>query len=111
MLIFSAAIKLTKPPGFAEQFAHLGWPIGLAVPLGILEAGCALIYLLPSTSVLGAILITGYLGGAIATHVRLGEPFLAPVALGMLVWLGPYLRDARLRDLLPLRSAPVKTTG
>jgi Mn2+/Fe2+ NRAMP family transporter len=73
--------------------------------IGILEIACTVIYVIPRTSVLGAILLTGYLGGATATHVRIGDPsFFGPVIFGVLVWLGLWLRDARLRALLPLRS-------
>jgi hypothetical protein len=72
--------------------------------LGIVEIACTVVYAIPQTAVLGAILLTGYLGGAIATHVRLEEGFLPPVILGVLVWLGIYLRDARLRALLPFRN-------
>jgi len=111
VLAFSGAMKLAGPAGLEAQFSHLGWPVGLAVLLGLLEIGCVLIYLLPPTSVLGAILMTGYLGGAIATHVRLGEPFLVQFTLGVLVWLGLYLRDSRIRALLPLRTAPGEARG
>lgn len=104
-LVLSGAMKLSGPPQLAEQFGKLGWPVHLATPLGVLEVACVLVYLLPATSVLGAILVTGYLGGAIATHVRLGEPFFVQLLLGVLAWLGLYLRDARLRALLPLRSS------
>jgi hypothetical protein len=104
MLIMSAVSKFTKPADVVKGFSDLGWPLILAVPLGILELVCVVLYVIPQTAVLGAILITGYLGGAIATHVRLQEPFLIPVGLGILVWLGLYLRDARLRALIPLRS-------
>jgi hypothetical protein len=72
--------------------------------LGILELICAVIYVIPRTSMLGAILLTGYLGGAIATHVRVGEQFIMPAVLGVLIWGGLYLRDYRLRALLPLRT-------
>ena len=74
--------------------------------LGILEVACTVIYLIPRTAVLGAILLTGYLGGATATHVRIGEPWFMPVLLGVVVWLGIYLRDPRLRALIPLRRSP-----
>jgi DoxX-like family len=104
VLLFSGTMKLLKPKGMEEGFEHLGWPLGLAIPLGILEVGCTLIYVIPRTSVLGAILLTGYLGGAIATHVRLEEAFLLQAIFGVLVWLGLFLRDARLRALLPLRT-------
>jgi len=72
--------------------------------LGIVEIACTIIYLIPQTSVLGAILLTGYLGGATATHARVGEPFIFPVLLGVLVWLGIYLRCGRLRAILPIRT-------
>ncbi len=104
VLLMSGVMKLVKPAPVAEGFTHLGWDESLALILGILELGCTVIYLIPRTSVLGAILLTGYLGGAIATHVRIGEPFYGPLVLGVLGWGGLYLRDARLRALLPLRS-------
>ncbi|MEK6257563.1 MAG: DoxX family protein [Planctomycetota bacterium] len=103
MLTMSAVMKLMKPAPFVEGFAKLGWPEDLALPLGIVELACTILYVIPQTSVLGAILLTGYLGGATATHVRVGDPFIAPVIVGMVVWLGLFLRDARLRALLPLR--------
>jgi uncharacterized protein YndB with AHSA1/START domain len=106
MLVFSAVMKLVKPPQLAEGFAHLGWPDDLALGLGILELACTVLYVIPRTSVLGAVLLTGYLGGATATHVRVGEPSWLPVVFGVLVWGGLYLRDARLRALLPLRRDP-----
>lgn len=102
MLLFSAVIKFLKPPSAMEGFAHLGYPERLGLPLGILEVACTVIYLIPRTAVLGAVLLTGYLGGAVATHVRIGDPFYLPAALGVLVWLGLYLRDRRVRALLPL---------
>jgi len=104
MLIFSATMKLLKLPAVVTGFDHLGYPQRLVLPLGMLEISCAIIYLIPRTAVLGAILMTGYLGGAIATHVRLGEPFVLQFLLGVLVWLGLLLRDSRLRPLLPLRN-------
>ena len=70
----------------------------------IVEVVCAVIYAIPQTSILGAILLTGYLGGAVSTHVRAGEPFFLALIVGVLVWLGLYLRDERLRALVPLRS-------
>jgi hypothetical protein len=104
MLLSSAAMKFLKPPAVAEGFVHLGYPESLALPLGIVELACTTIYVIPRTAVLGAILLTGYLGGATATHVRIGEPFSIPVILGVLVWAGLFLRDARLRALLPFRK-------
>ena len=105
MLLFSGIMKLVKPAGVVEGFTRLGYDESLAVGLGIVELGCTVLYLIPRPSVLGAILLTGYLGGAIATHVRIGDPqFFFPIILGVLVWGGLYLRDNRLRALLPLRS-------
>lgn len=97
-------MKLMGGAEFEKAFAQLGWPITVAAAIGIVELLCIVLYLIPATSVLGAILLTGYLGGAIATHVRIGEPFIAPLLLGVVVWLGLYLRDHRIRALIPLRS-------
>ena len=104
--LFSASMKLMKPHGLEEGFAHLGYPVSLALALAILEIACTAIYVIPRTSILGAILLTGYLGGATATHVRVGDPFFAPVVVGVLVWGGLFLRDPRLRALIPLRREP-----
>lgn len=90
-----------KPVPVVEGFAHLGYPESLALGIGILELVCTVVYVIPRTSVLGAILLTGYLGGATATQVRVDDPFFAPIVL---VWGGLFLRDNRLRDFLPLRS-------
>jgi hypothetical protein len=87
-----------------QGMAHLGLPESLIVPLAALEVASVVIYLFPTTSVLGAILLTGYMGGAICTHLRVGDPVFVPVALGVLVWLGLYLRETRLRVLIPLRT-------
>jgi hypothetical protein len=104
-MLMSASMKLSRSPGVIKGFAKFGYPKHLLVPLGLVEIGCVIVYLIPRTSVLGAILMTGYLGGATATHTRLDDPMLvAPVILGILVWLGLLLREPRLRPLLPLRS-------
>lgn len=105
MLVMSGVMKILQPPDAVKGFADLGWPLNLAIALALVELGCTLLYVIPQTAVLGAILLTGYLGGATATHVRIGEGFIAPVVFGVLVWLGLYLRDARLRALIPLRSS------
>lgn len=102
-LLMSAAMKFAQPPDAVEGFGKLGWDIKLAVGLGILELVCTVIYAIPRTAVLGAILLTGYLGGAIATHVRIGDDFTPPLIMGLMLWGGLYLRDARLRALLPVR--------
>jgi hypothetical protein len=104
LLIFSGALKLLKLPAVVEGFAHYGYSEDLIVTLGILEIGCTLVYAIPRTAILGAILMTGYLGGASATNVRVGDPsFILTVLLGVLAWAGLYLRDERLRALIPLR--------
>jgi hypothetical protein len=106
MLLFSGGMKLAKPAAVVEEMTRLGYPENLVIPLGIVEIACTIVYLIPRTSVLGAILLTGYLGGATATHARLGESFLGPVGFGVLVWLGLFLRDVRLRVLLPVQVPP-----
>lgn len=103
LLLFSAVIKLVKPPEVVEGFTRLTYAESLALGIGILELVCTVVYVIPRTSILGAILLTGYLGGATATHVRIGEPFFAPIILGVLVWGGLFLRDGQLRELIPLR--------
>jgi uncharacterized membrane protein YphA (DoxX/SURF4 family) len=100
----SASMKFKGGPQVLQMFDHLGWQPGALVPLGILELSCALLYLLPRVSVLGAIVLTGFLGGAIATHLRLGEPVVMHVFIGLFIWGGLYLREPRLRELLPLRK-------
>ncbi len=104
MLAFSGVMKLVKPAAVVEEFTRLGYPESLVLAIGILELGCTVVYVIPRTSVLGAILLTAYLGGATATHVRIGDPFYFPVVFGVLVWLGLFLRDDRLRALIPLRG-------
>ncbi len=104
LFIFSAFLKLKDGPEVLKGFAHLGIPASMMMPLAILEISCVVIYLIPATSVLGAILLTGYVGGAICTHWRVGDPFYAQIALGILVWLGLYLREDRLKPLIPLRT-------
>ncbi len=102
-LLLSGCMKFSTSPQMTDGFAHLGWPMSLAVTLGIVELGCTVIYLIPATAVLGAILLTGYLGGAMATCVRIGDAWYLQFILGVLLWGGLYLRDPRLRVLIPLR--------
>lgn len=102
-LLFSGVLKLIKPQMVVDEFVRLGYSANLARPIGIVELGCVVLYLIPRTSILGAILVTGYLGGAVATHVRIGEQFVGPVIFGVVVWLGLFLREPRLRTLIPLR--------
>ena len=87
-----------------DSFARLGYPESVALGIGSLDLVCALLYVIPRTSILGAILLTGYLGGATASHVCIGDPFFAPIVVGALVWAGLYLRDGRLPALLSARS-------
>jgi hypothetical protein len=104
LIVFTGMFGLLKPTSASQGFAHYGYPDGALWPIFIVELVCALVYAIPRTSVLGAILLTGYFGGATATHVWVGEPFFIPVIVGSVVWLGVYLRDNRLRELVPLRS-------
>jgi hypothetical protein len=100
----SAVYKLMQPAQITEEFTRLGWPVNLVVAIGITELTCAILYAIPQTAVLGAILVTGYLGGAIATHVRIEEQFVPPLIMGVLAWVGLYLREPRLRALIPWRT-------
>jgi DoxX-like family len=97
---------LMKPAPVVEAFARLGYPLSASVGIGLLALICTAIYVTPRTSVLGAILLTGYMGGAVSTHVRAGSTLfetIFPVILGVLVWVGIYVRDAQLRQLIPVR--------
>src|SRR5258705_5594805 len=106
-LLFDSSVKLMNLPGATEATVRLGYPARLLLAIGIAELTCAVLFVIPRTSILGAILLTGYLGGATATQVRLEDPwFFFPIVIGVLVWLGLYLRDQRLRELVPLRSIP-----
>src|SRR5262249_23728064 len=105
MMTFSAVLKLSRNEEAVDAFAHryLFAP-GLLAPIGVLELFCVAVYLGPQTAVLGAILMTGYLGGAIATELRAGSPnWIGPLVFGIFAWLGLYLRDARLGEHLPFR--------
>jgi uncharacterized membrane protein YphA (DoxX/SURF4 family) len=106
MLIFSATMKFKNPPEVSEQFVgKMGYPDDLIFAIGIVEVSCVLLYLIPQAAILGAVLLTGYLGGAVATHVRIHDNFAGPAIGGVLVWLGVYFRDPRVRALLPLRRS------
>jgi DoxX-like family len=108
-LAFDITIKLLRLPVVVETTLGLGWPASSVVPLASVLALSTILYAIPNTSVLGAILLTGYLGGAVATHARLGSPLLSHtlfgVYLGVMLWAGLYLRDRRVRDLIPLRKS------
>jgi DoxX-like family len=107
-LLFDCVMKFSPPAAAYEGMAHLGWPMKLSIPLGCILLISVVVYLIPRTAVLGAILLTGYLGGAVATNLRVGDPLishiLAPVYVGIVLWSGLYLRDERLRNLIPLRG-------
>ena len=104
-LVVDGVMKLFKPAPVVEATVKLGYPENVILPLGIVLTICTVLYLIPRTAVLGAILLTGYLGGAVATHVRVGEgafPVSLPIIFGVLLWGGLYLRDNRIRRLIPL---------
>ena len=104
MVLMAAVMKLFKAAPVMEGMARAGLPERFVVPIGILELMCVIVYVIPRTSVLGAILLTGLLGGATVTTLRIGDPtFPMPVVLGMMAWGGLYLRDERIRALIPLR--------
>jgi DoxX-like family len=103
-LALSAVMKFMKPAPVVQGFVHLGYSENSIVVLGILEVVCMIFYLVPRTSVLGAILVTGYFGGATASTYRVGDNWIPTVILGVLVWGGLFLRDRRVRELIPLRQ-------
>jgi DoxX-like family len=104
--LFDAAIKIIKLPPALEGTMRLGYPAATVVPIGLVLLACVALYAIPRTSMLGAIMLTGYLGGAVASNVRVSNPLfgytLFPVYIGVLVWLGLYLRNQRLREFIPL---------
>lgn len=106
LFLMSAGMKLKGGPELTQGLGHLGLPDSMITPLAILELTVIIIYLIPQTAVLGAVLLTGYIGGAICTHWRVGDPFILHILLGLLVWLGLYLREPRLKPLLPIRTPP-----
>ena len=106
-LLMDGIMKLVKPAIVVETTRQLGYPESTIVGIGIVLLASTVLYIIPRTAILGAILLTGYLGGAVATHVRVDAglfPILFPVIIAVLVWGGIYLRDERLRALIPLRS-------
>jgi hypothetical protein len=106
MFLVSAFLKFKGGPQLAEGMTHLGIPESMVLPLAVLELTVTAIYLIPPTAVLGAVLLTGYIGGALCTHWRVGDSFIVHIVLGMMMWLGLYLREPRLRPLLPIRTPP-----
>ena len=105
----SGGMKLKGGPDGAKMMEHIGYAENMVIPLAVFEITCVVLYLVPVTSILAAILLTGYLGGAIASHVRVGDSFLPQMIIGVLVWLGVFFRDYRLRQLIPFRTG--KGTG
>ena len=112
-LLFDGVIHLTTIPPVVEGFKRLGYQPSIGVGLGILELLCLALYVIPRTSVLGAILLTGYLGGAVATHLRVGNPLIShvlfPVYIGALIWGGLVLCDKRLEVLIPASRSATRT--
>ncbi|PYX62979.1 MAG: hypothetical protein DMG74_18715 [Acidobacteria bacterium] len=107
-LLFDSSIKILRLAPAVEGTARLGYPVSLVFSIGIVLLVCVVLYAIPRTSILGAILLTGYLGGAVASNLRVSNPFLgyilSPVYVAVLLWGGLYLRDHRLRALIPLRT-------
>ena len=105
-LAMSGFMKLSHAPQMAGLLTgHLGFAESAVTGIGLLELVCIVLYAIPATSLLGAVMVSAYMGGAVASHVRVGDPYLVPILLAALAWLGLYLRDARVRKLLPLRAA------
>ncbi len=107
MLLMSGVMGIAPPDSMREETAKSGFPVSAMMPLGVITIASVLLYLYPRTAVLGAILLTGYLGGAVCLHVFNGDPLgqmLFPVLFGAVLWGGLVVRDARLRSLLPWRS-------
>ncbi len=108
-MLFDTIGHLLRVQPVVDAFARLGYPLSVSVGLGIVELFCTIVYVFPPTSILGAILLTGYLGGAIAAQVRIGSPLLSttlfPIYIAVLIWGGLWLRDERFRALVPLRRS------
>lgn len=109
MLAFSASMKIKGPPEVVDMFTtKFGFPRETHIPIAITEAACALVFLIPRTSLLGVVLLTAYLGGAVATHVRVLDPFISPVVVGVVAWTAILLRERRLRALFPFVQRPTE---
>ncbi len=106
-MLFDATIHFLRPEPVVKGFAQLGYPLSVAVPIAIIEFVCIALYLIPRTSIFGAILLTGYLGGAIASQLRVGAPLfstlLFPIYVALFLWGGLYLRDPLVRSIIPTR--------
>ena len=103
--LWSAYSKLTASPWYVSEWLRIGWPLAVLPVIGLVQVACVTLYVIPQTALLGMVLLTGYLGGAMASYVRMGEttPMLVSMTTSLLAWLGLYLRDERLRALLPFR--------
>ena len=110
VVVSSATWKLTRNPWYVEEFGRIGYAESALTALALVQLSCLVLYLIPQTAVLGAVLLTGYLGGAISAYVRLGEPYpvLVPLSTSLIAWLGIYLREERLWALLPLRRGSLR---
>lgn len=105
LVLFGAILKVMRTASVHEGFARAGLPDRLIVPVGVIELLCVVVYVIPRTAILGAILMTGLLGGATLTNLRIGDPtYIVPIIVGMLAWGGLYLRDVRLREMIPLHK-------
>jgi hypothetical protein len=111
IVLSSAAWKLSRNQWYVAELARIGWPESALTLLACLQLGCIALFIIPRTAVLGAILLTGYLGGAIATYVRMGEPYpvLVPLSTSMIASAGIYMRDERVRALLPFRRPVLRS--
>ena len=105
ILLMSARWKLTYDPWYVQEWGRIGWDPSALPRIGLVQLTCVALYLIPQTAVLGAVLLAGYLGGAMSQYVRLGEPYpvLVPLTTALLAWAGLHLREERLRSLLPFR--------
>jgi hypothetical protein len=103
VVLASVRWKLAHSPFYVREWQRIGYPVSALRSVGLLLLACVTLYLIPPTAVLGTVLLTGYLGGAIASYVRIGEPFPFPLVTCLLLWVGIYLREERLRALLPFR--------
>jgi hypothetical protein len=104
LLLMSGVMKLARLAPVMQGFAKYGFPETLVAPLGVVEIACTVVYLIPRTSVVGAILLTGYMGGAVCTLVRVSDPtWFMPGLCGVFIWGGLFLRDPRIRALIPLK--------
>lgn len=99
-LLFDAVMKLIEHPEAVKGTVNLGWPIQSIIPIGIILLSCTLLYLIPRTALIGCVLLTGYLGGAVATMARIEEPYYFPLIFGLLLWIGLFLRSEKLRSAL-----------